>query len=139
MLAEYAKWELSLPRSGVTVVELHSILNDYLKAQRAKNPAFKFSGDGIHPDAAGHLLMARTIVSALGVKVDGGDLHEELSKLGADPLFNLVNRHRQVRSAAWLAYVGYTRGKTVKADSIETEEQNAAVLQAQIDEVRRKP
>ena len=137
VLGDYANWELSLHIPGVFVVDLHTVLNDYLKSQRVANPQFRFGGDGIHPNAAGHLLMARTITEALGLPVDKTELDAELNRRGADPLFKLVDAHRQMRSGAWLAYIGYTRGGKVKSPSVEAAEKRAADLQKQIDSLRK--
>jgi lysophospholipase L1-like esterase len=137
VLSDYAKWEMTLTSDDVLVVDLHTPLNDFLKQQRETNPTFSYSSDGIHPNAVGHLLMARTILNALGVPMDANNLDAELNKIQADPLFPLVAKHRQTRSDGWLAYVGYTRDKTVKSDSIESTEKTAADLQQQIDQLRQ--
>ena len=137
VLAEYSAWERTLQGPGVTVVDLHSALADYLKAQRAGNPAYAFGRDGIHPNAAGHLLMARTILKAFGVNAGEGDLDAGLKALAADPVFHLVERHRSGRSNGWLAFVGYTRGNKVKKESVEAEEKAAEALQREIDSARR--
>jgi len=55
----------------------------------------------------------------------------------ADPLFPLVRSERELRSGGWLAYVGYTRNKTVKSASVTDVEQSVADLQAQADKLRR--
>ena len=137
VLSDYAKWEMTLASDDVLVVDLHTPLDDYLKQQRETNPTFSYSSDGIHPNAVGHLLMARTILNALGVPMDANSLDAELKKNQADPLFPLIAKHRQTRSDGWLAYVGYTRDKTVKSDSIESTEKTASDLQQQIDQMRQ--
>lgn len=138
VLTEYAAWELALPVAEARlVVDLHAPLADYLAIQRAQNPRFSFTKDGIHPAASGHLLMARTILTALGVATDTGDLDDTLKTVEADPLFPLVRSERELRSGGWLAYVGYTRNKTVKSASVTDVEQSVADLQAQADKLRR--
>lgn len=137
VLGDYANWELSLHIHGVFVVDLHTVLNDYLKSQRVVNPQFTFGKDGIHPNAAGHLLMSRTITKALGMPVEKTELDSELARRGADPLFNLVDAHRRMRSGAWLPYIGYTRGGKVKSGSVEAAENKAADIQKQIEPLRK--
>ena len=137
VLADYASWEKTLAAPDVLVVDLHTALRDYVQAQRVTNPQFSFANDGIHPNDAGHLLMARTILSALGMAVPDSDLNAELHKINADPLWNLIRTRRAARSTGWLSFVGYTREKAVKTDSITGVETAAAALQEQIDRLRR--
>ena len=80
-------------------------------AEGARRRTAPFSGDKVHPGDDGHLLMARTILAALGAKVPD----ETLATIKADPLFRLVERKRAMRSAAWMKHTGYTREKTVEA------------------------
>jgi lysophospholipase L1-like esterase len=134
VLSDYGRWEMSLPASDATVVDLHSTMADYLKTRRKTDPNFCFSTDHIHPSPLGHLLMARAILTATGLALPETDLDKELARIMADPLFSLVAKHRQTRSAGWLDYVGYTREKTVSSDSVTRAESVAAGLQARIDQ-----
>ena len=137
VLADYARWELSLKEPGVTVIDLHTPLRDYLLERRKTDPGFSYSSDGIHPDAVGHLLMARVILKALGLDQPPADLNAQTAAFGGDPLYKLVSDHRQTRSDGWLAYVGYTRGDTVRAGSVDAAEAKAGDLQKRIDTLRQ--
>lgn len=133
VLGDYARWEMQLPHSEATVIDLHGPMDAYLAKQRAREADFSFAKkDGIHPDAAGHLLMAQIVLRGLGVPVAS----EELKTVEADPLYGLIKKQREGRSAGWLKYVGYTRGETVKSDSIADVEKENAELQAKIDALR---
>jgi phospholipase/lecithinase/hemolysin len=109
----------------------------FIAQKRLTDPNFGFTTDGIHPSPAGHLLMARAILDAIGADYQSGDLDAVAAKLNNDPLFQLVQHQRQLRSDGWLSYVGYTRDKTVKTDTIEETEQSVADLQSQIDAIRK--
>jgi lysophospholipase L1-like esterase len=129
VLAEYARWETDLNEPGMTVIDLHTAM------RRARDTrAEPFSKDRVHPGDDGHLLMARTILAALGVRVPD----ETVATIKADPLFKLVERKRALRSAAWMRHVGYTREATVKPQPLGTAEADAANLQDEIDALRRK-
>jgi lysophospholipase L1-like esterase len=130
VLAEYAKWELTLKAPGVTVIDLHSAMRT-ARAGRAT----PFSGDRVHPGDDGHLLMARTILTALGVEAP----EETVAAIKADPLFKLVDEKRGMRSAGWMKHIGYTREKTVRPEPLGTVEADAAKVQEKIDALRRKP
>ena len=136
VLAEYGRWEMTLPAIKALVVDLHAPLTAYTENRRQQHPTFSFSGDGIHPSAAGHLLMAVTILKALGVTIEAPDLDVEVARLEADPMFRLVKRHRESRSKGWLPFVGYTRGENVKAASVDDAELSARALQRQIEPLR---
>ena len=134
VLADFAQWEMRLPEGDATVIDLHTPLDAYLAKQREIEPGFSFAKkDGIHPDAAGHLLMAQLVLRRLSVPVAS----EGLKAIEADPLYGLIKEQREARSAGWLKYVGYTRGETVKSDSVTDVEGKNAELQARIDALRR--
>ena len=138
VLEDYSRWITGLHPSGVFTVDLNTPMTQYLNRRRVDDPAFCFSKDGIHPSRTGHLMMARIFLKALGVPIEENDLDSELSRVTSDPLFSLVDQHRKIRSSGWLAYVGYTRGETVREDSISDTEQKAAALQKQIDQMTRQ-
>ena len=129
VLAEYAKWEMDLKVPGVHVIDLHTAMR---KARDGRADAF--SKDKVHPGDDGHLLMAKTILAALGVKVPD----ETIAAIKADPLFKLVEQKRGMRSAAWMRHIGYTREKTVKPEPLGATEADAAKLQEKIDALRRQ-
>ena len=130
MLTEYSKWETELKVSGVTVIDIHAAMR---KARDARSAPF--SGDKVHFGDDGHLLVAKTILTALGAKAPD----ESVAAIKADPLFKLVEQKRATRSAAWMKHIGYTREKTFKPEPLGTGEADAAKLQEKIDAIRRKP
>ncbi len=136
VLTDYAAWEMALPPADVQVIDLHTALSQYLAAQRQANPKFSLSPDGIHPAPVGNLLMAQTILTALGLPLHSDNLDSELAAINADPLFALVEKHNALRADGWTSYVGYTRGDTVKTASIDKTEQDAAAVQSKIDQMR---
>jgi hypothetical protein len=134
VLADYARWEMQFPNSEARVIDLHGPMDAYIAKQRAAQPDFSFARkDGIHPDTTGHLLMAQIVLSGLGVSVAC-----DLKTVVADPLYALVKEQRELRSAGWLNYVGYTRGETVRSDAVADVEKRNAELQVEIDALRRQ-
>lgn len=128
VLTEYARWEVGLKVPGVHVIDLHTAMR---KARDAR--AEPFSRDRVHPGDDGHLLMARTVLSALAVKVPD----EAVMDVKKDPLFKLVSDRRALRSAGWMKHVGYTREAKVEAQPLGATETDAAKMQAKIDGMRR--
>jgi lysophospholipase L1-like esterase len=129
VLADYARWETGLKIDGVTVIDLHTAMR---KARDARTAPF--SADRVHPGDDGHLLIAKTILAALGAKVPD----ETLATIKADALFRLVAQKRALRSDAWMRHVGYTREKTVTPEPLGSAEAEAAKIQETIDAIRRK-
>jgi hypothetical protein len=92
-----------------------------------------FSKDRVHPGDDGHLLMARTVLAALGVKVPD----ETIADIKKDPLYKLVAEKRALRSAQWMKHIGYTREAKVEPQPLGTVEADAAKIQDRIDALRR--
>ena len=71
-----------------------------------------------------------TAVVALGTHAP---MDAEVARIAADPLFPLVTDRRELRSEAWLPFVGYTRDSTFKSNSVSAAERVAARLQQAIE------
>jgi lysophospholipase L1-like esterase len=128
VMAAYASWEMSLDVPGVRVIDLHTAMR---KARDARDAPF--SKDRVHPDRDGHLLMAKTILGALGIKIPD----ETLKAIDADPLYGKVNSLQELRSSAWMKHIGYIREKTVAPQPLGDTETRAADIQREIDALRR--
>lgn len=129
VLTEYAKWEMGLKVPGVAVIDLHTAMR---KARG--NRTEPFSRDHVHPGDDGQLVIAKTILAALDVKF----ADDTLASIKADPHFKLVEEKRNLRSAAWMKHIGYTREKTVEPGPLGSAEADAAKIQARIDALRRE-
>lgn len=134
VLAEFSHIETSLHEDGVTVIDVHSAMAAELIAQRQQSPEFSFSKDGVHPGDVGHALMARVILEGLALPVPA-ELKSSTGALGlkSEALFKLVDERRKLRSEAWLAFIGYTRGETFKSGSVDAAEKVAARLKSEIE------
>jgi lysophospholipase L1-like esterase len=130
VLTEYARWETTLTTPGVRVIDLHTAMRTARDGR-----AEPFSKDKVHFGDDGHLLAARTILAAVGVKAP----NEPVAAVKADPLYRLVEQQRAMRSAAWMRHIGYTRERTVPPGPLGTAEAGAAALQERIDALRRRP
>jgi lysophospholipase L1-like esterase len=137
VLGDYSKWEQTLSESDAQVIDLHTPINDFLERRRHIEPRFSFTGDGIHPNEAGQMLMAEIVLKGLGYSIPfNEDLNKELAKVRTDPIYALVKQQREIRSNGWLAYVGYDRGGRVKSGSVTETEKASSDLQLQIDKLR---
>jgi lysophospholipase L1-like esterase len=130
-LVEFSRIVMALREPDVTVIDLHTPMAAALATRRQKDPNFSFASDGVHPGDLGHVVMSQIIARGLGLDVPQ-DSEALLARLQADPIHELVHERRQLRSEAWLAFVGYTREATFKSPSVAAAEKVAARLDAQI-------
>jgi len=109
-LARYTAWLLSKRAAGWDVVDIHTPMRQALDEGRAKNPAFAFAGDGVHPGREGHWLMAREILQQFfGAKLDGVARAEDLFPAHGNEIRNLVHERMVVRFDAWMTRIGHQR------------------------------
>lgn len=112
VLTAYSDWLLSQRSNGWEVIDLHGPMKKALDEQRAANSAFKFSGDGIHPNADGHVVMARAILAGMTppVTIDTqtfGDPADPKSKFAATQ--KLVRERARILLDAYLTDTGHKR------------------------------
>ncbi|HJT79393.1 MAG TPA: SGNH/GDSL hydrolase family protein, partial [Gemmataceae bacterium] len=70
VLGRYAEWLLTLRDRGLMVVDLHGPINRYVAEVRRTDPQYRVAGDGIHPDATGHYLIAEQLLRAWNAPAD---------------------------------------------------------------------
>jgi lysophospholipase L1-like esterase len=140
VLAKFAEWEVKTPPKGVVAVaDLHTAMAAALAERQKANPNYHFSGDQIHPNDLGHLVMAQAILKGLEIPMPDGTPEQLLAAAQADPMFKLVCQHRSTRSGGWMNYIGYTRERKVapKTGDINAVEAKAKDLQAKVDEMKK--
>lgn len=136
VLVDYAVYLKTIKIDNVSVVDLNGPLIEFVNSKRKADPGYTLSRDGIHPGNEGHLLMATAVLKGIGYSFDIPTAND-VKSVDSDKLFNLVNKKRSMRSGGWLEYIGYTRGKTVKKDSVKETESNCMKLQSEIDNLRK--
>lgn len=112
VLSAYGDWLLSQRVNGWEVIDLHTPMKKAIDEGRAKDPKFKFSGDGIHPNAEGHLVMAKAILSGLTPPVpttfkDFGDAADPKSRFAE--VQKLVRQRGRILLDAYLTDAGHKR------------------------------
>jgi lysophospholipase L1-like esterase len=65
VLTRYSEWLVKLRDEGLPVADPHAAILEYLKLRRKDQPAYRVSGDGIHPDGTGQWFIARELLTAL--------------------------------------------------------------------------
>jgi lysophospholipase L1-like esterase len=62
VLTRYSEWLLTRRQQKYTVIDAHAALVKHIETMRKEAPAYRISGDGIHPSANGHLVIALEIL-----------------------------------------------------------------------------
>jgi len=108
----YSDWLVSQRTNGWDVVDLHTPMQRQLEQQRATNPSYAFSRDGIHPDDFGHWLMAQAILLHLGADEAASvkSAAELLARLpNGDDLLRHEHQQIPIWRDAWLTATGHKR------------------------------
>ncbi len=120
---------MTLKIPNVHVIDLHTAMR---KARDARKEPF--SGDRVHPGDDGHLLMAKTILEGIGVKIPD----EAPTTIASNPLFQKVTQLCKHRSNSWMQHIGYTREKIVTPQPLGDADTKAAEIQKEIDALRQQ-
>lgn len=112
VLDMYSDWLISCRYTkDWEVIDLHWPMRKALEDGRSFNPDFAFAKDGIHPDDAGHFLMAKIILLGLGEKVSHAKTLEEL--LSPFPeghqVLSLIEKKQNIQKLAWLSVTRHLR------------------------------
>lgn len=116
VLGEYSDWLNTLNGNDITVIDWHTNINENLAKKRITDPTFTYAKDGVHPNEAGHLLMAQLLLEGLK-ETKSINYLADYQKIKTDSLFQTTHTNRVNRSERWRNAIGYTRGKTVKSIS----------------------
>jgi lysophospholipase L1-like esterase len=114
-------------------IDIHTPLKRHIRQNRKTNPDYAY-GDGIHPNAAGHDVMARTILEALNAPgLDDTPNYSEIKKDNPfAPTLKLITDRRRNHSTAWREHIGHSKPQKTKAPPLPEAEENAAQLDTQI-------
>lgn len=124
----YSDWLLDMRQKGWEVLDIHGPMKAAIAEKRKTDPEFTFSKDGVHPGPEGHLLMARAVLDAWGLKVkpDGTPDHPNGAAILA-----LVKKKHAILRPAWLSYVGHKRPGNAPGLPMEEAKVKAAELDAE--------
>jgi lysophospholipase L1-like esterase/pimeloyl-ACP methyl ester carboxylesterase len=107
VLDAYSDWLLAqAKKENWTVLDLHGPMNAALAEARQTDPGFTFAKDGIHPNDAGHLVMARPLLREwdLPVAADGTPDHPN-----GPAIYALIKQKQTLLRDAWLTQTGHKR------------------------------
>jgi len=109
-LARYTTWLLSKRADGWDVVDIHTPMRRALDEDRAKNPAFQFAADGVHPGREGHWLTTREILTQFfGAKLDGVTSAEDFFPAHGAEIRKLVQERMAILFDAYMTQIPHKR------------------------------
>lgn len=138
VLDRYTAWLLEQKKTqGWAVVDVHGPINEHLKRERERDPAYKLAGDGVHPNAVGQWLMAKPLLVHWGVPAeevaqakDATDLLKAHPK-GAEVL-KLIQERQRVQKDAWLTKAGHQRPGMNAGLPFDEAQSKASALEGEI-------
>lgn len=118
VMKEYASWIMQQSDRVEMVIDLYTPVTDYMQSQRATNPNFVMSSDGVHVDAEGHRVIGEAITIAWGI-----------APIAIDPArLATIQKRQDLMRDAWLSEVGHLRPGVASGLSIEEATLQAARL-----------
>jgi lysophospholipase L1-like esterase len=89
VLTKYSDWLLTFSEKRYIVIDAHAALLKHLDSMRKEDPAYRVSGDGIHPNANGHLVIALEILkewrAPTALTNIALDVKKEMQRAATDP------------------------------------------------------
>ena len=132
----YSDWLISCRyTANWDVIDLHWPMKKYLEDQRSLDSTFMYAEDGVHPNEAGHYIMAKQILMYLGETelTNAKDIKNALSNYkNGDSVLMFVGNRQEIMKDAWLTFTGHKRpGMKVGLPLIEAQ-QKAEEIDKQI-------
>lgn len=118
VIGKYSDFVKTLSDEVDVLVDVHDPIRYSLMATRKTKKDYAMSGDGVHVDNSGHLIIARAIASASGVTWYGN----------APNVFAKLDVRTKVLHDSYLSHVGHKRPGTAGGLMIEDAEKNAAEI-----------
>ena len=126
-LGRYAGWLLDSRGKGWRVIDLHGPMDQELAERRAANPEFRFAGDGVHPDSAGHWIITREILRSLDQPTENFSTDGRYAEL-----LKLIRARGRILTDAWLTETRHERPGMAKGLPLPTAQSQAAELETKI-------
>jgi hypothetical protein len=70
VMHSYASWLIAQQAEGWHVIDVHFAMQRAIDAKRESDPQFTFQPDGVHPNVAGHQIMAAAIILSFAPDFD---------------------------------------------------------------------
>lgn len=133
VLSAYSEWLVKQREQGWNVVDLHSEMRKKVDAAKASDPKFTVQNDGVHPDAAGHWMMAQSLIAYFG-DAESAQLKSADELLDAARLAAIKKRmqlyQRAIHAETKPLRPGVPQGGTLQSAAIEAQALEAAIYKS---------
>lgn len=137
VLKRYAEWVLSLEDKVDAVVSIHEPMLELWNQKRKQDPGY-VTGDGIHPGADGHWLIARSLLRVL-FNITLEQTPQHVRQPSDSALFTIVMKRHRMLSSAWKEHVGHTNPGKAEALPLALALEKGEALAAEIRETASQP
>ena len=129
VLETYAQWLLDQRDRGWQVYDVHGAMKQAVLEARKTNPTFTFAGDGVHPNAAGQVVIAGPLATAWGLRIkeDGSPDHSN-----GRMILDLVTKRQEILKHAWLSKTKHIRPGIAEGLPIDAAQGQAAEIETQL-------
>ena len=136
-LVTYRDWLLSKRAEGWDVVDIHGPMRRDLDEARKTNPTFRLQPDGVHPDRAGHWVMAREILAQFfNAELAGISSSPEFFQKNGGAIRELVDRRREILFNSLMTQIGHTRPHVAGGPGVPPSP-SSKLAKAQAEEISR--
>ena len=140
VLDRYSEWLVSQRvAANWTIIDLHTAMRAALDERRRTNAQFTFARDSVHPDEAGHWVMACAILTGLGAADLGGasDVAAMVSahQHGAE-ILKLATARQNLMKLAWLSATGHKRPGVKAGLPLDEARAQAAEIEQRISQLK---
>lgn len=130
VLARYADYIKIMP--GLAgVVDIREPILDHIRWMRKSDPVAPY-GDGVHPDACGHWVMARVLLKAL-FNITLGRTPDFVAHPEACPDYLMEQRRHELMSGAWRRHIGHRPFREEDAPELPKARREAHELTVEIE------
>ncbi|CAG7635089.1 SGNH/GDSL hydrolase family protein [Paenibacillus allorhizosphaerae] len=117
VLGRYADWIMTLTSETEAVVNIYEPLwTEICAAEQHGEPGL--TGDGIHPNARGHWIIAKTLLNSL-FDADPEAMPDYMEDADPPAWFSLTLQRHRLLSSAWKEHVGHTNPNKSQALPLE--------------------
>jgi lysophospholipase L1-like esterase len=118
VLGKYSEWLLSRRAAGWEVLDVHASVRRALEVRRRSDAHFTYAKDGVHPNEAGQVEIARPLALAWGLRLPTPDAGQTAAPGPGEPstqsevtedVLELVRRKQDVLKLAWLSATRHLR------------------------------
>jgi lysophospholipase L1-like esterase len=110
VLKSFSDWLVSKRKDHWLVADIHTPMRQALEDRRAADPKFQFASDGVHPDRAGHWVMAQAVLNdAFNAHLADVPSSEALFHSQGVRIRELVRQKQDLLFNAYMSKIGHHR------------------------------